>query len=211
MDNVKTLVIYGDSISALTCGRGGYHMILKEMLGNPVLYNHAISASALTRNTYLSTSELLENSENIHADADVVILWHGTNDWYWGAEVGNRFSESDLTYCGAIRNAVNKIRDAAPLCKIIMPTPLFRLQAPDCCHYVREAYDNPNKRGYTQKDYYDAVMDMSEEMCFSVVDLRRLTNFSRQSMTVYQPDGIHPSEAGCEVVASLIYKHILSL
>ena len=103
---------------------------------------------------------------------------------------------------------MNAIRDCSPAAKIIIPTPLFRFQNPDGCDVAEEAFENPNKIGYTQKAYYDAIFLMSKYLCFDVVDLRTETGFCRQTAPLYQPDNVHPNAEGCEIVAKILYNHI---
>ena len=45
-----------------------------------------------------SLISLLENQENLPKDADLIIIWHGTNDWYWGAPLGDIDSLDDSTF-----------------------------------------------------------------------------------------------------------------
>lgn len=203
----KTAVIYGDSISTRNYGNGGYEQYIKHELGLDVIHNHAISASALTDGTPNNLIRLLDDESMLHPDADLVVLWHGTNDWYWGAPVGNPMSgdlENESTYVGALNHAVRKIRAAAPQAKILCLTPLWRLQAPDGCETVAEAWINSNKIGATLRDYCHTLQEMSQLLCFPVLDMRSLTNFNEFNHPVYQPDMVHPSDAGYRVIADIL-------
>jgi len=203
----KTLVIYGDSISTRNYPNGGYGQCLQQQLGLETVYNHAIGASALTDGTPNNLIRLLDDESKLHADADLVIIWHGTNDWYWGAPVGDIAGgdlENEGTYVGALNHAIRKIRTAAPQAKLICMTPIWRYQAPDGCTAAAEAWSNPNKIGATLRDYCNALQEMSRLLCFPVVDLRTLTNFNEFNQPVYQPDLVHPSDAGHQVIADIL-------
>ena len=48
---MKTIAIYGDSISTGTHGEGGYEAMLKSSLSLEKVYNFAVGSSGLTRKT----------------------------------------------------------------------------------------------------------------------------------------------------------------
>ena len=211
---IKTTVIYGDSISTSEYPCGGYGIQLQQAMGIKTLHNHAIGASGLTEGTPNNLVQLLENPQNLHDDADLVILWHGTNDWYWGVPVGVPGTEdmqNRKTYVGALTEAVTKIRAAAPQARVLCMTPLCRRETPDGCTETGEAWLNPNKIGVPLRDYCDALEEMSRILCFPVLDLRRLTNFNPQNFHIYQPDGVHPSDAGHRVIADILQGFLKSL
>ncbi len=208
---IKTAVIYGDSISTADFGNGGYGKLIKEKLGIETLYNHAISASAMTDGTPNNLIRLLDDEANLHSDAELVIIWHGTNDWYWGAPIGEYHEngrQDENTFIGALVNSVLRIRKCAPTAKIVYLTPLWRYQNPDRCDKVAEAWTNKNAVGLTLCDYYNAIIDMSRLMCFPVIDMRTWTNFNRSNHSIYQPDLVHPSEEGYKIIADIICGHI---
>ena len=132
--NIKKAAIYGDSISTTGYPCGGYGTLLGEKLGIETVYNHAIGASGLTEGTPNNLVQLLEDPLNLHEDVDLAILWHGTNDWYWGAPVGipgTADMRNPKTYVGALTEAVTRIRAAAPRARILAMTPLWRVETPD--------------------------------------------------------------------------------
>ena len=113
---VRTAVIYGDSISARQYGAGGYEALIKQELSIDVIHNHAISASGLAEGTPDCLVRLLEDPSRLHPEAELVILWHGTNDWYWGVEAGDPESRDSTRFAGALRNCVGKIRSVGGFC-----------------------------------------------------------------------------------------------
>lgn len=202
-------MIYGDSISTSLVGDGGYEVKLRENLGLKTFCNHAIAASGMSTATPDNLVTLLENSANLHADADLIILWHGTNDWYWGSEVGEIGSEDPATFSGALCKNVRTIRAAAPRAQLVCLTPIFRWQQPDGCETLAEAYQNPNKLGYTMKEYIDVIYAAAQLMCFRVIDMRTLSGISAENEKLYLSDGIHPNKAGCELIADIITRALV--
>ncbi len=202
-----TLAIYGDSISINYEG-GGWPQKIESVIDFKTIYNHAIGGSGLSRSTPNNTLSLLDKENNLHPDADIVILWHGTNEWYWGSPVGSCEEESEDTFAGAISSAVHKLRLVNPHVKIIWITPLFRHQPPNKTQNTNEAWDSKNCAGFTMKDYDAVIWEQSNRLCFPVIDLRRLTNFGVENKHIYYRDIAHPSEKGFELIADLIARHL---
>ncbi len=147
MKERKKIVIYGDSISTCLFGGGGYAGYLKEKFSAEVL-NYAISGSGLSLATPENTISILREDKNIPEDADLIIMWHGTNDWYWGSTLGTPESSDSNTFYGAIKEAVERIRKKAPNAVMVWLTPVFRYQMPDGGTREGKAYETKNKAGY---------------------------------------------------------------
>ncbi len=205
---INKAVIYGDSISTRNHGDGGYETLIKEKLKINEIYNHAIGSSGMSRTTPNSLIGLLDNEENIHKDADLIILWHGSNDWYWGAPLGDLESSEEYTFCGALKVVVDKLRRLSPNATIVYLTPIFRYEIPDKCSEKTEGYVNKNSVSLTLKDYYDAIIDASIILGFPVIDMRRLTNFNYYSAEKYFEDYVHPDKAGYKRIAHIISSNI---
>lgn len=109
MKKVKKIVIYGDSLSTGTHGEGGYEGFLKKTFQAEIV-NYAVGSSGLSFASPNNAASILIEPQNIPEDADVVFMWHGTNDWYWGCPIGNIKDETPDTFYGAIKTAVRCIR-----------------------------------------------------------------------------------------------------
>lgn len=205
---IKTAVIYGDSISTTEYGNGGYEKMLKDRLNIDTIYNHAICASGITNTTPDNLVSLIKDDNNIHPNADLIIIWHGTNDWYWGSRIGTMGNTNENTFIGAINSVIQKLRKACPLADIVYLTPLFRYQNADQCELISEAYVNPNKEGFTLEDYYDVIIEMSKRLCFTTVDMRTFANFHYHNASEYLPDFVHPSKKGYEKITDILCNHI---
>lgn len=161
-----------------------------------------------SRTTPNNTLQLLDDKNNLHEDADIVIIWHGTNEWYWGAPLGTCEDESEDTFAGAISSAVHKLRRINPEVKIIWITPIFRHQPPNNSSSIAEAWDSKNSAGFTMKDYDAIIWEQSNRLCFPIIDLRRLANFGVENKHIYYRDIAHPSEKGFDLIADLIARHL---
>lgn len=205
---INKAVIYGDSISSRNHGSGGYEALIKEKLRINKIYNHAIGSSGMSRTTPNSLIGLLENEENIHKDADLIIIWHGSNDWYWGAPLGDLESNDEYTFYGALKLAVDKLRRLCLDATIVYLTPIFRYEIPDKCREMAEGYVNKNSANLTLKDYFDALIETSITLGFQIIDMRRLTNFNYYTAKKYFEDYVHPNQAGYKKIADIIATNI---
>ena len=208
---VRTAVIYGDSISARQYGAGGYEALIKQELSIDVIHNHAISASGLAEGTPDCLVRLLEDPSKLHPEAELVILWHGTNDWYWGVEAGDPESRDSTRFAGALRNCVGKIRSVSPGAVIILLTPLWRYQAPDGDKIPGDAWLLPNRAGTCQKEIYDMVFEMGRRLNIPVLDIRKLSGIGRHNWEQLLPDMVHPSEEGYRIICRFLCDFIRTL
>lgn len=133
---MKTIAIYGDSISTGTHGEGGYEAMLKSSLSLEKVYNFAVGSSGLTRKTPGGMLEVLDKNP-VPEDAELFLIWHGSNDWYWGSGM-EEFSHG-------VKEAVNRLRAAAPTAELVWVTPIYRFECPDGMAQAGEAYELSNK------------------------------------------------------------------
>lgn len=195
--------IYGDSISTTEYGNGGYQEMLRECAGLEKIYNHSISATCLAAIRADSGIEVLKKRENKHSDADIVILWYGTNDWYYGSPIGTLDDTDQATFCGALNSAVALLKEMNPNVKIILPTPMLRKQAPEGVETEGDALTIKNRIGETQGAYTDAIFKIGQREGITVIDMRKETGFSLSELEMYLPDGVHPSEKGYRVITQI--------
>lgn len=209
--SLSTAVIYGDSISTTEYGEGGYQSLLQSELGIEKIYNHAVSGSALSENTPDNLVSILQDTSNLHSDAELVIIWHGTNDWYWGVPLGKPGSKNLSEFFGAAEFAIETIRKSSPKADIIWLTPMYRFQEPFNCNIAAEAWENKNKAGFTQAQYAEAIIYLSKKYCFPVLDMRTLTNFNKYNADRYLPDNVHPSREGYMRISKIISSFLKAL
>lgn len=202
-----TAVLYGDSISA----EDDFARLLQDGLNIGLLHNHAIGSSGLSSFTPDNLAGLLEREDVLHPDADLIILWHGTNDWYWGAPLGDPKDAGPETYYGALRHAISVLRSASPRARIVSLTPLPRWQAPDGMPVLaspQDGYFVRNAAGHTLAEYESALLRRSRELCFPVVDVRTLMNLHPGNASFFLKDGIHPNLEGYRELSRIVSAHI---
>lgn len=206
------VVIYGDSISTRSHGGGGYQELVRRQLGLESVVNHAVSGSGLTAVTPHSLISILEKGDVPAADVDGILIWHGTNDWYWGAELGEPGDGRKDTFWGGVDFTVNTLKKHCPGGKILWPGPIGRWETPDGCLEIGDGWSLANKRGYTQKDYFEALQKAGELYGFAVPDMRLLTGIdSRKAYEELLEDGAHPNRQGYEKIGVVLSRELKQL
>ena len=81
--------------------------MLTSSLSMEKVYHFAVGSSGLPRKTPVGMLEVLDKNP-VPEDADLFLIWHGSNDWYWGSGL-EEFSHG-------VKEAVNRLRAAAPTC-----------------------------------------------------------------------------------------------
>ena len=200
---IQKLVIFGDSISTQQIGEGGYQAPLQMQFPSVDILNFAVAESGASRRTPNNVLSVLDRHAAECTDADAVIVWHGTNDWYWGSPIGETESRDPDTYLGAMRLASEAIRRFAPSCGLIFATPLFRFQAPDGIAQEGDARAVPNKVGYTMLDYEQAVRRAAVLLDARLAETGHLSGFCFDTLEQFQPDHVHPNAAGCKRLAAI--------
>lgn len=210
MKKLRKLAIYGDSISTGTHGEGGYESYLAQAFGVETA-NYAVGSSGLSLATPDSGAAILADENNIPADADVVFIWHGSNDWYWGSPVGEVTDQTPDTFLGAIAASVSSVRKKVPDALLVWGTPLYRFEAPDGGTKPGKAYGTKNKLGLTMEAYYEAIYRASVYHGFPVIDLRRLCGIHEKNQDLYLEDKVHPNRAGYEKIRRVLKKGLEEL
>lgn len=202
------IVIFGDSISTPLIGNGGYQKELQNLLQPDLLLNFAVAGSGAASCTPDSVLTVLQRHGADCAGADAVILWHGTNDWYWGSPMGALQTHDPSTYLGALECAVERLRAIAPEALPVFATPLYRFEMPSGTESAGDAWFTPNQAGATQADYDLAVRQAARAYGVSLADTRTLSGFCRQNSARFLPDGVHPGQDGCRILANIFAEHI---
>lgn len=196
---MKKIAIYGDSISTVNHGEGGYEKQLKDSLSLDQIYNFSVGSSGLTRDTPGGMLEVLDRIP-VPEDVQMFLIWHGSNDWYWGSGL-NKFSN-------AIRTAVDRLRAAAPSAQLAWVTPICRFECPAGTESEGDAYELPNQKGLTMMDYYEEIERASKQLGFYLIDMRRLCGIHSKNAALYLEDRVHPNRAGYERIASVFEREI---
>lgn len=110
------------------------------------------------------------------AYADVYSIFLGTNDWWQGKPLGtlSNYTENTgtSTVCGAFRLIINKLRSLNPKAKIILITPMQRVDFVYINNYKNNAYGSYRaKSGQSLEQFADAIKTIAAFEGLEVIDL----------------------------------------
>ena len=205
----KVINFLGDSI---TEGHGTsdldkvFHQLIKEKYNLKFAYNHGIGGTRIARQTVPSlkprhdlTFEL--RSEVMDRNADAVVVFGGTNDYGHGDSLFGDLDSTDIyTFCGGVNSLITKLKTDFPNSEIIFMTPIHRLNE-----------DEPHEpEGKILKDYADAIKKICALRDIKVIDLFGINPIDPADETLV-PDGLHPNDAGHELLATVVAEELLKL
>ncbi len=152
-----------------------------------------------------------ERIPQMKKDADVVLVFGGTNDYGHGdAPIGTYTDSTATTFCGAVRDLCEKLQAAFPDSKIAFLTPLHR--------EFEEGIQGCNEFGEPQQAplsaYVQVIRQMASEYDLPVLDLYSECKIDPRSPELkhrYTADGLHPNDEGHEVVYRMVREFLLKL
>lgn len=190
------LLVYGDSLSNGNHGEGAYYPLF-EKKGIRVT-NRAVGSSGLCRNTPSSMLSQLEKYDD--RNYDVVLVWHGTNDWYWGSAM------DEFAY--SIRASIEIIRERNPFALILWCGPLYRYEAPDGKSDRVSAFESGNKIGFTLSDYRDTLKKECLLLGINYIEINSLIQIHKDNREEFLEDFVHPNKKGYERIGRALLSEI---
>ena len=133
-------------------------------------------------------------------EADVVVIFGGTNDYGHGdAAIGCFDDRTDDTFYGALHNLYSDLIAKYPTAQLVVMTPLHRVGE-------NKAYNDFGVRCVgCLEDYVDIIMEVAGYYGIPVLDLHRVSGIQPENPVLreaYTPDGLHPNDAGHELLYS---------
>jgi lysophospholipase L1-like esterase len=181
----KTWVAIGDSITYLnehTDETGnrvskGYMIRVTEKLSNVHYINQG-------HNGWTSEGIANEIEKLGIVKADIYSVFLGTNDWWQGRPVGTiddyLHNTGNNTVYGSFRIIINKLRELNKDAKIILITPMQRVDFVYINDMKNNAYGSyKQKNGQSLAQFADAINDIGKHENFEVVDL-----YNKSGMTL---------------------------
>lgn len=201
----KKIACLGDSITAAVNLEGqenypdcSYPSVLRELLGAKEVCNLGIGGSTIGR--YWS-DPFVERYQEIPQDTDIIIVMGGTNDGFCLSEkeFGSFSERRPWTFCGDLDELMWGLRESYPNAEIYFVTPLPNILQD---YLMRE-------RSYLlpQKNLADVILTLAAVYDFRVIDLYNsniLDSHDADIVADYIPDGVHPNEAGYQILAQHI-------
>lgn len=207
--------LFGDSITDNTWGdltTWVNHMADYMPVYDLTIVNNAIGGSRLSKSstTTNAVENLIEDGTTVQTDADIIVIWAGTNDWGGGGPELGTFLGTYGIY-GAVKNIITTLSTNAPNALILFATPLQRHNNTDAGREV-DAQGTPiNSRGYTLRQFADAIMETCQYFGIPCIDMNGGSGFNRINIRTFTTDGLHPNVAGDKRIAHIMCKKIDSL
>ncbi len=124
------------------------------------------------------------NCENV-VGYDVVFVCAGTNDY--------AFDIDEAAFTAAFSHVIERLK--ANNTEVVVCTPVIRTNR-----------IHANSKGLTLADFARIETEIAQNYALQVIDLFSLTNTS--DFTATMPDGLHPTQAGHNIIAELVLKEI---
>lgn len=201
----------GDSITEKNGATSkNYHDYIKEEI-NCTINNYGVSGTGWrTPKSVGGSSAIYQRISGMAVNADLITVFAGTNDW---SEVGipmvlGSFGDTDplASFYGAVDNVLSQLVTKYPTKTVAVFTPLQRSEA-----WYNLGHGTST---VTLEQISDAIIKVSNKYNVPVLDLYRLGNMYAQNATfrtVMMPDGLHPNDAGHQLLADKILSFINDL
>lgn len=205
----KSAVFVGDSITAGSGTTAGnrYWELLEDYLQLGNVTDMGIGGSCISvTSDYGTQYNPLSTRYNSIPEADLIQIFMGTNDYGHDTPLGTIADTTDISFYGALNVIIPALQTKYPESRIVFVTPLHRYGANGLTYDYTE-----NGAGNTLKDYVDAIKEVCERYSVPVIDLFTISGINpaiADVKTAYMPDGIHPNDAGHELIANLMANHL---
>lgn len=187
--------VLGDSITAgenLNSQSQTYAALLGNKIDALAVRNYGLEGSTVAGN---HPNRFLDRYVAMDPDANVILVFGGTNDYGFDTPLGNFGDRHQETFYGGLNQLMCGLQQMYPTADIIFLTPLRR-----------QNDGNKNKYGNTLYQYAQAVMDMASFYDFRVLDVYTPGGlYFVGQMPVYMKDGIHPTAKAHSILADYIY------
>ena len=197
----KKIAFLGDSITE-GCGTTSVEKTFWSLIAQRTgaeCYGYGISGTRIAPQQNVPAGEVdryyATRVDTMIPDADIVVVFGGTNDFGHGDAPFGKINDSDeRTFCGAYHNLCRKLIARYPQAQLVIMTPT---------HRDSEDKDDWNEWGVrlstNLRGYVDAILEIAAFYAIPVLDLFRVSGIQPrvpELKALYMPDGLHPNDAG---------------
>ena len=159
----RTAAFLGDSITAgMNTSEGkGYWDYLGEILGLKESIPYGVAGSCISATSDMGTgiAPFCERYKDIKRDADLIVIFGGTNDYGYNTPLGDENDKTDVSFYGALYEMLTGLKAEHPKAVIVFMTPLHRVE------FGGLSVDKQkNDAGYTLYHYIDAIKKQCENL-----------------------------------------------
>lgn len=208
----------GDSItfgSGTSCPEAIFHALLKKNANLAEVRNYGIGGTRIAiqkgnefrpKDDYVDVNSFCERYDQMDNDADLIVVFGGTNDYGHGdAPLGHFEDRTPDTFYGACHYLFSGLTKKYLGKPIVVMTPMHRTAAP--------IYYLPGQRR-DLREYVGIIREVAEYYSLPVLDLYAISGIQPAIPEVkekYMPDGLHPNDAGHLVMADKLQKFLENL
>lgn len=202
----------GDSITDIfnaTAPEKVYHQVIKKNYGLAEAYNYGVSGTRIARQRNLTTErpkndlDFQLREQLMYRDVDAVVVFGGTNDYGHGDSAFGDVDSDDediYTFCGAVNRLITVLKRDYPKAELVFMTPLHR-----------KGEEEPRRGGGKPlADYARAIAAICARRGVKVIDLFAMNPIDPEDVNLIS-DGLHPSDAGHEILARVVGEALLAL
>lgn len=202
----------GDSITegAGTSSHDKMFTMLIEREYGAICQNYGIGGTRIARQKTPTEEkwdrDFISRVPEMDADADIVVVFGGTNDFGHGdAPIGTMSDRTPYTFYGALHCLYTALIEKYPGIPVVILTPLHRLNEDS------PTGDNKPAPVGTLKEYVNIIREVAEYYSLPVLDLFKESGLQPKIPVIqqkYVPDGLHPNDAGNEILAHKIARFL---
>lgn len=202
----------GDSITegAGTSSPDRMFTMLIEREYGAICQNYGIGGTRIARQKTATVErwdrDFISRVPEMDADADIVVVFGGTNDFGHGdAPLGTMSDRTPYTFYGALHCLYTALTEKYPDVPVVILTPLHRLNEDS------PKGDNKPESVGTLKEYVNIIREVAEYYSFPVLDLFKESGLQPKVPVIQQkyiPDGLHPNDDGNAILAHKIARFL---
>lgn len=211
----KTILFLGDSITeghGTTAEEKRFSNIVAKVLGANFI-NDGIGGSRYARQHNFNPENRADKdfcmrAETHNEQVDCIVIFGGTNDYDHGdAPFGCFLDRTPMTFYGALHTVYSTLVSTYPGVPIVVITPLHRCNEDNGS--VTRSY------GYKPlKDYVNAIREVAEYYSLPVLDFFACSGLQPNVPAIkekFVPDGLHPNDAGHQIMSNMIINFLKAL
>lgn len=213
----KTINFLGDSITegcGTSCKEAVFHSIIKEKYGLKEVRNYGEGGTRIARQSEVKNiardRDFILRTWEMNPDADVVVVFGGTNDFGNGQAPLGKFTDRGMyTFYGAVHFLIRALIEKYLGKQIVFMTPLHRWN-----ENGEGAWKPDGVKQMKLKDYAHAIKEVCEYYSVPVLDLFAEGELRGNTAEWYKqlmPDGVHPNDEGHKIIANKLGKFLENL
>lgn len=211
----KKINFLGDSITAGSGTSDAEHNYVSVFgrLSGAEVRNYGLSGSRIARQKSHAhpnfDDDFVLRAADMDGDADIVVVFGGTNDYGHGdAPLGNFESRDPYTFYGAMHTLCTDLLNKYPKAEIVFMTPLHRLEEHRDINEIGIRNQCPLSR------YVEIIKEVTAYYALPTLDLYTASGMQPDVKVIretYMPDGLHPNDAGAVKLAKRLLGFLRAL